>query len=146
LIVAVVGVGVIGGSVGLAARRRLGATVRGIDPDAAAALDAGAIDEAHDDLATALDGADAAIVAVPLGVLPETVAAVLDAAPRGCVVTDVGSTKRAVVAANGDERFVGGHPLAGSEATRARTSSTARSGTSRRRRPHRASRSSACIA
>src|ERR671920_446251 len=59
---------------------------------------------------------DAAVVAVPLGVLPETVAAVLGHAPPGCVVTDVGSTKRAVVAANGDERFVGGHPLAGSEA------------------------------
>jgi prephenate dehydrogenase len=116
LIVAVVGVGVIGGSVGLAARRRLGATVRGIDPHADAAIEAGAIDEAHDTLDTALDGADAALVAVPLGVLPETVAAVLEAAPPGCLVTDVGSTKRAVVAANGDERFVGGHPLAGSEA------------------------------
>ena len=116
MIVAVVGVGVIGGSVGLAARRRLGATVRGVDPHAEQALDAGAIDEAHDDLATAVAGADAAVVAVPVAALPETVAAVLDAAPPGCLVTDVGSTKRAVVAANGDERFVGGHPLAGSEA------------------------------
>lgn len=117
MIVAVVGVGVIGGSVGLAARRRLGATVRGVDPDAGDALHAGAIDEAHDSLPAALDEADVAIVAVPVGALPETVAAVLDAAPSGCVVTDVGSTKRAVVAANGDERFVGGHPLAGSEAS-----------------------------
>jgi len=116
LIVAVVGVGVIGGSVGLAARRRLGATVRGVDPHASEALAAGAIDEAHDDLAAALDSADAAVVAVPLGALPETVAAVLAQAPAGCLVTDVGSTKRGVVAANGDERFVGGHPLAGSEA------------------------------
>jgi prephenate dehydrogenase len=117
LIVAVVGVGVIGGSVGLAARRRLGATVRGVDPRAAEALGAGAIDEAHDDLASALDGADAAFVAVPVAALPGTVTAVLEAAPAGCVVTDVGSTKRAVVAASGDERFVGGHPLAGSEAS-----------------------------
>jgi prephenate dehydrogenase len=116
LIVAVVGVGVIGGSVGLAARRRLGATVRGIDPHADRALDAGAIDEAHDSLETALHRADAAVVAVPVAALPETVAAVLRAAPPACLVTDVGSTKRAVVAANGDERFVGGHPLAGSEA------------------------------
>jgi prephenate dehydrogenase len=116
LIVAVVGVGVIGGSVGLAARERLGATVRGVDPDADEALAAGAIDEAHDDLERALTGADAAFVAVPVAALPGTVAAVLDAAPPGCVVTDVGSTKRAVVAANADERFVGGHPLAGSEA------------------------------
>jgi prephenate dehydrogenase len=116
LIVAVVGVGVIGGSVGLAARERLGATVRGVDPQAPEALAAGAIDEAHDDLAVALEDADAAFVAVPLGAVPDTVAAVLGAAPPGCVVTDVGSTKRAVVAANADERFVGGHPLAGSEA------------------------------
>jgi prephenate dehydrogenase len=116
LIVAVVGVGVIGGSVGLAARRRLGATVRGIDPHAEEALGAGAIDEAHDELGSALHEADAAVVAVPVGALPETVSAVLEHAPPGCLVTDVGSTKRAVVAANGDERFVGGHPLAGSEA------------------------------
>jgi prephenate dehydrogenase len=116
LIVAVVGVGVIGGSVGLAARRRLGATVRGVDPRAHDALRAGAIDEAHDDLSAALAGADVAFVAVPVAALPETVASVLDAAPAGCVVTDVGSTKRAVAAAAGDERFVGGHPLAGSEA------------------------------
>ncbi|MEA2323135.1 MAG: prephenate dehydrogenase [Solirubrobacteraceae bacterium] len=113
--VAVIGVGVIGGSVGLAARRRLGATVRGVDPRADEALAAGAIDEASADLASALHGADAAVVAVPLAALPGMVAAVLDAAPAGCLVTDVGSTKRAVVAANGDERFVGGHPLAGSE-------------------------------
>jgi prephenate dehydrogenase len=39
----------------------------------------------------------------------------LDAAPGDCVVSDVGSTKRAVVAANDDPRFVGGHPLAGAE-------------------------------
>ncbi len=110
------GVGLIGGSVGLAARQRLGATVRGVDPRAGDALAAGAIDEAHDDLAVALRGADAAVVAVPVGVLTDTVAAVLAHASSACVVTDVGSTKRAVVAANVDERFVGGHPLAGSEA------------------------------
>jgi prephenate dehydrogenase len=116
LIVTVVGVGVIGGSVGLAARRRLGATVRGVDPNTEEALAAGAIDVACEGLREALDGADAAVVAVPLAALPDTVGAVLAAAPPGCIVTDVGSTKRAVVAANGDERFVGGHPLAGSEA------------------------------
>ena len=39
----------------------------------------------------------------------------LAAAPSDCVITDVGSTKRTVVAAHGDPRFVGGHPLAGAE-------------------------------
>jgi prephenate dehydrogenase len=116
LIVAVVGVGLIGGSVGLAARERLGATVRGVDPRADEAVALGAIHSAHRELGDALDGADAAFVAVPVDQLEETVRAVLAEAPRTCVVTDVGSTKRAVVRAAGDPRFVGGHPLAGSEA------------------------------
>jgi prephenate dehydrogenase len=114
LIVAVVGVGLIGGSVGLAARARLGATVRGVDPNADAALARGAIDSAHGDLGDALDGADVAFVAVPVDRLAQVVSDVLRAAPERCVVTDVGSTKRAVVQAAHDPRFVGGHPLAGS--------------------------------
>jgi prephenate dehydrogenase len=115
--VAVVGVGLIGGSVGMAARRRLGAHVRGVGPEAPRALELGAIDAASDDLVAALAGAEAAFVAVPVGVLPAVVGDVLAAAPADCVVTDVGSTKRAVVAAHDDERFVGGHPLAGAEAS-----------------------------
>jgi prephenate dehydrogenase len=116
LIVAVVGVGLIGGSVGLAARSRLGATVRGFDPRADEAVARGAIHSAHRDLGDALDGADAVFVAVPVDVLADTVATVLEQAPRSAVVTDVGSTKRTVLGAASDPRFVGGHPLAGSEA------------------------------
>jgi prephenate dehydrogenase len=115
--VAVVGVGLIGGSVGLAARRRLGATVRGFDPAAGdRPLAADAVDAMCEDLGEALSGADAAFVCVPVGALPGVVDDVLAAAPDGCVVTDVGSTKRGVVAATEDQRFVGGHPLAGAEA------------------------------
>ena len=115
--VAVVGVGLIGGSVGLAARRRLGATVRGVDPAAGdRPLRAGAVDAMAGGLQEALDGADAAFVCVPVGALAGVVADVLAVAPPGCVVTDVGSTKRAVATATTDERFVGGHPLAGAEA------------------------------
>jgi prephenate dehydrogenase len=117
VIIAVVGVGLIGGSIGLAARNRLGAHVRGVDPDAGRALARGALDEACTGLPEALAGADAAFVAVPVGALGRTLDAVLAAAPAGCVVTDVGSTKRAVVAGRDDERFVGGHPLAGGEAS-----------------------------
>ena len=98
-----------GGSVAMAARRRAGARVRGVDPrpEATRAVDRlGTLDEA-------LAGAEVAVIAVPLGVLGETVDAVLAAAPRDCVVTDVGSTKRGVI--RDDERFVGGHPLAGAE-------------------------------
>lgn len=117
MIVAVVGVGLIGGSVGLAARERLGATVRGHDPAAGErALRAGAVDVLAGSPEEAVADADAAFVCVPVGALPGVVAEVLAAAPPGCVVTDVGSTKRGVVAAAADERFVGGHPLAGAEA------------------------------
>ena len=54
-------------------------------------------------------------VAVPVGELSRAVGAALAAAGGDCVISDVGSTKRAVVAAHGDPRFVGGHPLAGAE-------------------------------
>ena len=116
--IAIVGVGLIGGSIGLAARERLGAEVAGWDPGPGvlgAALDVGALDCAAPDPAAALDGADAAFVAAPVGALPAAVAGALAAAGEDCVVTDVGSTKRAVVAAVDDERFIGGHPLAGAE-------------------------------
>jgi prephenate dehydrogenase len=114
--IAIVGVGLIGGSVGLAARERLGAEVVGFDPAPGAldaALEVGAVDRAADDVAGALAGAEAAFVAAPVGALPAAVGAALAAAGEDCVVTDVGSTKRTVVEAVHDERFIGGHPLAG---------------------------------
>jgi len=116
--IAVIGIGLIGGSVALAARERLGATVSGHDCSASAlarARERGALDRACDSLADALSEADAAFVSVPVGRLPELVGEVLRHAPEHCVVTDVGSTKRAVMAAHDDPRFVGGHPLAGAE-------------------------------
>lgn len=115
--VAIVGVGLIGGSVGLAARSRLGAHVIGHDLDAAgldAALRAGAIDEAGS-LADAVAGADVVLVCAPVGQIAPMALAVLDHAGPGTVVTDVGSAKRQVVDAVADERFIGGHPLAGAE-------------------------------
>jgi prephenate dehydrogenase len=57
--------------------------------------------------------AELAVVAAPVGALAGVLDAVLAAAPRDCAVTDVGSTKRAIVL--DDERFCGGHPLAGAE-------------------------------
>jgi len=116
--VAVLGVGLIGGSIGLAARARVQAEVSGYDssPDAlAAALELGAIDAGHEQIADAVLGADAAFVAVPVSALRHAVGAALAAAGEDCVVSDVGSTKRTVVAAHDDPRFVGGHPLAGAE-------------------------------
>jgi prephenate dehydrogenase len=118
--IAIVGVGLIGGSIALAARERLGAEVAGVDRSAkaiGAALDRGALDRACESVAAALEGAEAAFVAVPVGVLPAMVDEVLAVAPEDCVVSDVGSTKRTVASAHDDSRFVGGHPLAGAESS-----------------------------
>jgi prephenate dehydrogenase len=118
--IAVVGVGLIGGSIGLGARERLDAEVRGTDRSPAAltaAVERGALDHACRSVEEALDGAEAAFVAVPVDALVPVVDEVLAAAPDDCVVSDVGSTKRSVVAAHSDPRFVGGHPLAGAESS-----------------------------
>ncbi|HTT29910.1 MAG TPA: prephenate dehydrogenase/arogenate dehydrogenase family protein [Solirubrobacteraceae bacterium] len=116
--IALVGVGLIGGSIGLAARERLDASVTGYDASPEAlevARERGAIDRGCATIAEGVSDAEAVFVAVPVGMLPEAVRGVLAAAPPDCVVSDVGSTKRAIVAALGDARFVGGHPLAGAE-------------------------------
>jgi prephenate dehydrogenase len=116
--IAVIGVGLIGGSIALAARERLSATVSAYDADADAlqhAVQRGAIDRACGSIVEAVADADAAFVAVPVSAQSGVIGAVLDAAPADCVVTDVGSTKRAIVADHDDQRFVGGHPLAGAE-------------------------------
>ncbi len=116
--VAVLGVGLIGGSIGLAARRRAGAQVAGYDRDPevrARALELGAIDAATEGISEAVSGADVVFVATPLSAIAETVRDALEQAGPGCVVSDVGSTKRPLAAAGADERFIGGHPLAGAE-------------------------------
>jgi prephenate dehydrogenase len=117
--VAVLGVGLIGGSIGLAARRRLEAEVVGFDPDpgtAQGAVQAGAVDRAAPSVAAACEGADVVFCAAPVAGLEELAGAALAACGPQAVVSDVGSTKREIVAALGaDERFIGGHPLAGAE-------------------------------
>ncbi len=117
--VAIVGTGLIGASVGLAAKRG-GATVVGYDADRAVAdvaAERGAVDEVAGSLEEALAAAELAVVGVPVGQLPAEVRAVLAASDERCTVTDVGSTKAAAcAAADGSPRFVGGHPVCGSEA------------------------------
>jgi prephenate dehydrogenase len=116
---AVLGLGLIGGSIGLAARQRLGCEVVGWgpnDPTVERALELGAIDRAAGSVEEACEGAEAVFCAAPVSALPELVAAALAASGPETVVTDAGSTKRELVAAHGgDERFIGGHPLAGAE-------------------------------
>jgi prephenate dehydrogenase len=117
---AVIGTGLIGGSVGLAAKRAGRAEVVGYDPEpdaVAAALARGAVDARAASLEEAVAEAELAVVAAPVAQLAPQVRSALQASPEGCTVTDVGSTKVAVCsAALGSARFVGGHPVCGSEA------------------------------
>src|SRR5581483_6998597 len=115
--VAIVGTGLMGASVGLAAKRAGAARVHGWDPDAdalAAAVERGAVDVAAETLTAALGEAELAVVAAPVTLLPGLVEEVLAHAPESCTVTDVGSTKDWSLRFPG--RFVGGHPVCGREA------------------------------
>jgi prephenate dehydrogenase len=117
--IAVLGVGLIGGSIGLAARGRPECEVVGFDPDPATvgrAVESGAVDRGATSVAEACEGADVVFCAAPVAGLAELAAAALEACGPDTVVTDVGSTKRDIVSVLGsDERFIGGHPLAGAE-------------------------------
>jgi prephenate dehydrogenase len=112
-------VGLIGGSVGLAAREHVeGAEVVGFGRSAERLEHArrlGAIDRAGRSLDDALEGAQACFCCAPVGGLPDQIQDALSAAGPDCVVTDVGSTKRQLMDFVKDERFVGGHPVAGAE-------------------------------
>lgn len=121
----VVGVGLIGGSLGLAARRRgVASRVVGVgrDPRTLARAQAlGAIDEMTTDLAEGVKSADFVVVCTPVDRVASDAVASASAAPAHALVTDVGSTKAGIVAAveaqlgAGKAHFVGSHPLAGSE-------------------------------
>jgi prephenate dehydrogenase len=122
---AVVGVGLLGGSVAKAARARgLAREIVGIGRDEsrmAPALRDGVLDRATVDLAEGLRGADVVVLAMPVLVIERMLPAVAAAVADGALVTDVGSTKAGIVAAAGaltatrPFRFVGSHPMAGSE-------------------------------
>ena len=106
----VIGLGLIGGSAALALRER-GWPVSGEDIDtatASAAVDRGVVDAIGLD-----DQAEITFVAVPVLTAADQVKRAL--AETSGAVTDVGSVKAAVCAAAADTRFVGGHPMAGSE-------------------------------
>jgi prephenate dehydrogenase len=119
--VAVLGLGLIGGSL-LQALRQLGLEVVGYDVDSAtaAAASASGYPIAPTD-AAAVHGADLVVLAMPL---PEVQGAIASAAPQllpSAVLTDVGTLKRPVLKAVREllpgTTFVGGHPLAGVEET-----------------------------
>ncbi len=120
----ILGPGLLGGSIGLAARQRKVArrvSMWARRPDAAdQAYQLGAADEATHDLAKVIADADLVVLATPIGAMRGLVEQILPNLPAGCVVTDVGSVKYPIVTALSDAlagkaRFVGSHPMAGSE-------------------------------
>ncbi len=125
--VTLVGVGLLGGSLGLALRRRrLAAVVTGCVRRAAGideCLEAGAVDEATLDLEAAVRDADLVVLCTPIGQMAQLAARFGPALKPGVLVTDVGSVKASVVreveplvaAAGG--LFLGSHPMAGAEKT-----------------------------
>jgi len=114
----VIGTGLIGASVGLAARDAGVDAVRGwdVDPDALAiAVEREAVRPASS-LEEAVEDAQLAVVAAPVAALPAEVQEVIAVSAAQTTVTDVGSTKGPVTNAVTDARFIGGHPVCGSEA------------------------------
>jgi prephenate dehydrogenase len=122
--VAIVGVGLIGGSIGLALRKRdLAEKVIGIgrsEQRLAKALALGAVTSTTTSIAEGVSSADLVIVCTPVGEIADHVLQAADAAPGNAHLTDAGSTKGSIVAKveaalPKGKRFVGSHPLAGAE-------------------------------
>ena len=128
--ITILGVGLIGGSLGLALRAKgfrgeitgLGRRMQTLD----IALERGAVDNATTDFHTGIYDADLVVVGTPVDLIPEMVqriTAIRTSDPRPLLITDVGSIKGQVVQeiedflAATDLHFVGSHPMAGSEKT-----------------------------
>ena len=134
--VAIIGVGLIGGSIGLALRtRRLAARVIGIGRRKASlanAQECGCVDETTTSVSRGVAKASLVVACTPVETIPEFIAEAAAHAPAGCCFTDAGSTKATVVATTeallhkrqpGPLRFIGSHPIAGSEKTGAEAAS-----------------------
>ncbi len=123
--ITIVGVGLLGGSIGLAVRqRRLAREIAGFVRRAASVKDcekAGAVDYATTDLLAAVSNADLVILCTPLAQMRSLTEQILPALKRGAIVTDVGSVKAGVVreleslVQKSGAHFVGSHPMAGGE-------------------------------
>ena len=122
--VSILGVGLLGGSIGLAIRTHLkhckiiGYSHRRSTVDSA--LQMHALDEGYDVLPPAVKGADLVVLCTPVGLFRPLLAELAPLLAPGTIVTDVGSTKRSIVAAAEEllpasVHFVGSHPMAGSE-------------------------------
>ena len=122
--VAIVGVGLIGGSIGKALQaRRLTERIIGIGRSSASLAEArrhGAVTETTRDLAAGVAAAELVVVTAGVAAIPGLLEAIDAAVAPGTLITDAGSTKASIVSAwertrrTRRGRFVGGHPLAGS--------------------------------
>jgi len=117
--VAIIGVGLIGGSLGQALKSRgLAREVVGVGRSSERlqrAVDLGAIDRYSTTLSEGLPGADLIVLCTTIRNIIQTLPEVLAVKTAGAIITDVGSTKSEIVAAGKDPLFVGSHPMTGSE-------------------------------
>jgi len=122
--VAVIGVGLIGGSLAKAIRKnKLAKEIVGVSQSQQtlnAAITDGVIDQGYHDVSKAVANADLVILAAPVGIIENMLGTIGPHLRRGCIITDVGSSKQSVVHAAqkflpNNVFFVGSHPLAGSE-------------------------------
>jgi len=123
--IAIIGVGLIGGSLALAMKRKgIGEQIIGIDDPSVfkKAKAAGAIDQAFErkQLADAVSQADLIFICTPIHLILDFLPQIAKAAPSHALITDVGSVKREIVRVAGtcmpkDKYFLGGHPMAGAE-------------------------------
>jgi len=122
--VALIGLGLIAGSMSLAMRRagvagEIVGTARSAETRAVAA-EIGLVDRVVETAADAVEGADLVVLAVPVGAMGAVAEEIAHHLKPGATVTDVGSVKRAVIDAVGPHlapgvHFIPGHPLAGTE-------------------------------
>ncbi len=120
--VTIVGLGMIGSSLGLALKQ-LKSPPRVVGHDnqydaAARAQKLKAVDRADRNPLEAVAGSDLVVVATPVGAIPSVLETIAEALPAGCVVTDTGSTKREILRRAQEllpsgVAFVGGHPMTG---------------------------------
>ncbi len=123
--VAVLGPGLLGGSIALALKERGGHSVAiwaRREESAREALQGGFADRASTEISTVVSGAEMVVLATPVGSMPDLAREAVRWIAPGTIVTDVGSVKSMVVRdlgpiLDGHARFVGSHPMAGSEKT-----------------------------
>src|SRR5271169_606370 len=123
--VTIIGTGLIGGSLGLALRKRhLAGRVVGCDrtPVLKRARDCGAIEKGATSVAEAVRGSDLVVLATPVITIIDLIERLGPSLPARTLVTDVGSTKTAIVqraakslGRTANQRFLAGHPMAGKE-------------------------------